>query len=1400
MQYDNYRNKVLRVSEFLTKVVKHRVLIGSIAGTVLTILIALMVTIGLPGRVECGTEFTYGDAYDCQAKAFLSKVHFAYAQEGSDQWSTDQPYLPGNYQVRAVGRSVFGKDRPGKPTSFRILPYPLAVHIQESSLLFGTNPTFLAEPTKYGDRVYCDGFVYADLTATTTAVSPNLQKIRVLDTDGNDVTIAYALQAIPVDVTFQRRPLELLVGSSDKIYDATALTYEQYQIVEGYTLGVNDTIVALFTGSQTDAGSSENGCTLTIQHIEDGVATDVTGQYDLVLTPGTLTVEKRPLTVTTGSLETVYTGQPVSCPEFTLDDPSALLPGHTIVVDSWGVTSDYFYNVDINPPVSWTGIWGSSSSIMINTSPIDCGTYPNVANFKILDADGNDVTANYNIIQNLGIITITPAPLTVTTGSGTWEYDGQTHTAETHTIEGLLSGHQVTQINFPGLADAGIMENKVTLTIADEKGKDVTTNYNIIQQPGMLQVTKRPITINTGSGSWVYDSQYHSAMPTTTNMVQGHSLLPSNLTVIHNVGTKENRSTFIIRTSNSKGADVTDNYDITYVYGTLTVSPRALTIATDNGRWIYDGQPHSSTGYTTKNLAEGDVIEATNWASLTDAGKCANTCSIVIRDTQLGADNQGDMSGNYTITLDYGTLQVDPRPITVAAWDTQKVYDGTPLYGGDPYVPADSPHPLVEGHTLSATVSGSRTDVGVSESRVSKCKVFDGARDVTSNYAITATGGKITILQARVLVTAASDAKVYDGTPLKNSEFTIEVLEGQMKSGDSVRATVSGSITDPGTEPNAITAKIVDRYGRDVSENYEVLTQNGSLTIIAPSESAEFSVGKIMDNQSAPIYLRQHSYGSFTGQGWTGAIEYGKTLPGGLSYNYLSSFAIANSGGYAHVAEFRDMAFYMLPYYMSAYGDYDIPGSDSVYSSDRQNYTVSYYTLPATKDGFDYLKGHLGEYTPYEEEYRKFVHQWYLTIDEASRNYMLGIIKEEGFSLSDPQVIQKIAEYIQQAAVYSTTYPMELDMEENVAIAFLEEYKTGKCTHYATAATLLYRALGIPARYVEGFMLTTSENVYVDIMTPGHAWVEVYIDGVGWIQVEVTGPDPNGGGGGGGSSKEGFTITPSYSYKNHDGKPLQPQQRVDPDPYLCQLLEQGYTYKVSISGQQNQPGCSSSTIDSFTLFNPQGKDVTNNYHITCEEGVLEVFPADTKIIRIYLYELQKYYDGSALRFSQDDYTIINLPKDVSLSLRIDISLEEPGYLTLAALNKDFSQYGSFSTRMNNRDITSSCRVVFDLYDSAMLAYVPICLDGQPLEITTASQSKEDDGTPLSNSECFISRGALLAGHRMVAKAKGYLDTVGEIENEFDFESFQILDAKGNDVTHLYQIRIVPGLLTITPAL
>lgn len=101
------------------------------------------------------------------------------------------------------------------------------------------------------------------------------------------------------------------------------------------------------------------------------------------------------------------------------------------------------------------------------------------------------------------------------------------------------------------------------------------------------------------------------------------------------------------------------------------------------------------------------------------------------------------------------------------------------------------------------------------------------------------------------------------------------------------------------------------------------------------------------------------------------------------------------------------------------------------------------------------------------------------------------------------------------------SYSLSLDrlpFGKDVVEYFLFESKKGFCEHYASAGVLLLRKMGIPARYVSGYVIRPEEFVagssmdrtadagYTAVVkdSAAHAWVEVYIEHVGWIPVEMT--------------------------------------------------------------------------------------------------------------------------------------------------------------------------------------------------------------------------------------------------------------------------------------------------------
>ncbi len=98
-------------------------------------------------------------------------------------------------------------------------------------------------------------------------------------------------------------------------------------------------------------------------------------------------------------------------------------------------------------------------------------------------------------------------------------------------------------------------------------------------------------------------------------------------------------------------------------------------------------------------------------------------------------------------------------------------------------------------------------------------------------------------------IVSESDSKTYDGTPLRNSSFTIEGEEN-LKSGHQIYTFCNNSITNAGTIENKVDYFILDSNLKDVSNQYKVSTEFGNL--IVNKKELEISTGNIkvsFDNQ-----------------------------------------------------------------------------------------------------------------------------------------------------------------------------------------------------------------------------------------------------------------------------------------------------------------------------------------------------------------------------------------------------------------------------------------------------------------------------------------------------------------------------------------------------------------------
>lgn len=141
------------------------------------------------------------------------------------------------------------------------------------------------------------------------------------------------------------------------------------------------------------------------------------------------------------------------------------------------------------------------------------------------------------------------------------------------------------------------------------------------------------------------------------------------------------------------------------------------------------------------------------------------------------------------------------------------------------------------------------------------------------------------------------------------------------------------------------------------------------------------------------------------------------------------------------------------------------------------------------------------------ENYKAFVYDTYLEIPRKTQIELRRIADQEGFLDSELTVSEKIEmvkNYISNSKTYSLKTP-KMPSGKDFATWFLNESDTGYCVHFATAGTLMLRALGIPARYVTGYYATAYANQTVTVTTDNaHAWIEYYSDTTGWIPLECT--------------------------------------------------------------------------------------------------------------------------------------------------------------------------------------------------------------------------------------------------------------------------------------------------------
>src|SRR5208337_4721732 len=148
------------------------------------------------------------------------------------------------------------------------------------------------------------------------------------------------------------------------------------------------------------------------------------------------------------------------------------------------------------------------------------------------------------------------------------------------------------------------------------------------------------------------------------------------------------------------------NYSISYVAGTLTVTPAALTVIADNQTKVY-GAELPSLSATYSGFVNGDTSASlTTQPTLTTTA----TASSHVAGNPYTITASGAADSNYSISYVAGTLTVTPAALTVIADNQTKVYGAelpslSATYSG--FVNGDTSASLTTQPTLTTTATAS---------------------------------------------------------------------------------------------------------------------------------------------------------------------------------------------------------------------------------------------------------------------------------------------------------------------------------------------------------------------------------------------------------------------------------------------------------------------------------------------------------------------------------------------------------------------------------------------------------------------------------------------------------------------------------------------------------------------
>ena len=608
------------------------------------------------------------------------------------------------------------------------------------------------------------------------------------------------------DVTYQITPrkVKLMSESDSKTYDGTPLVKHDVTVSEdGFADGEGATYS--YTGTQTDAGSSENTFTYTLN--EGTLASN----YEITTANGTLTVEAVKTEVKveiTGHTDTVtYDGQVHSVSGYDVTNISNKLYSDTAI--------SFTGTAVVSRIVAGTSYMGLTAAQFSNTS----ANFTNVT-FVVHDGwlkidpksiipDGPDTPDE----KKTGIEVTKPADS---------KYDGNVHENKP-VVKDTKTGATLVEGTDYALSYKGDTTNAGTVTVTITGAGNYTGSHNV-----EYQITKRNVTLTSATASKVYDK---TPLTNSNITIGGDGFAKLEGASYHvtgsqtNVGDSDNEFTYKLNDDTKDS-----NYNIEVKFGKLYITTQdgqVIVVITGHKKtYDYDGTEKTVSGYDV-SITEGSTYAEEDFTFNGNAevkATEANTYPMGLKVSDFTNNNTNYSS--VTFVVNDGLLVIKPKSIIPDGPDTpdekktgievtnpeDSIYDGLPHVNPLTVTDTKTKTDLEENKDYTLSYSKDVINVGTVEVNVKGIGNYTG--EFTKTYKIT---------PKEYTVTTESAKKVYDGTALTAGGKIEGIVDGEV-----VVVHTTGSQTEVGSTPN--TYKL--EWKKASSKNYKLKEDSiGTLTV-----------------------------------------------------------------------------------------------------------------------------------------------------------------------------------------------------------------------------------------------------------------------------------------------------------------------------------------------------------------------------------------------------------------------------------------------------------------------------------------------------------------------------------------------------------------------------------------